>query len=117
MAVGAVASEVRMKVRWITTAGGLAMGLALAWSQQAPLPPSEEVQGSPMYRLFPRDHIPAIFEPEFVFGEEAEAQMLPDEPVLGVFDGVDARAYSLWQLEHHEVVDDRLGGTPIAATF
>ena len=79
--------------------------------------PKKDIDGSPMYIVLPRDQIPAVFEPEFLHGEEADAQMKPDEPILGVFDGVNARAYSLWQLERHEVVDDMLGDVPIAATW
>jgi len=79
--------------------------------------PKKDIEGSPMYIVLPRDEIPAVFEPEFLHGEEADAQMKPDEPILGVFDGVNARAYSLWQLDHHEVVDDMLGNVPIAATW
>ncbi len=79
--------------------------------------PHKDIDGSPMYIVLPRDEIPALFEPEFLRGEEADAQMEPDEPILGVFDGVTARAYSLWQLNHHEVVNDMLGDVPIAATW
>ena len=79
--------------------------------------PKKDIDGSPMYIVLPRDEIPAVFEPEFLHGEEADAQMEPDEPILGVFDGVNARAYSLWQLDQHEVVDDMLGDVPIAATW
>jgi len=79
--------------------------------------PKKDIDGSPMYIVLPRDEIPAVFEPEFLQGEEADAQMEPDEPILGVFDGVNARAYSLWHLDHHEVVDDMLGNVPIAATW
>jgi Protein of unknown function (DUF3179) len=79
--------------------------------------PKKDINGSPMYIVLPRDEIPAVFEPEFLRGEEADAQMQPDEPILGVFDGVNARAYSLWQLDQHEVVDDMLGDVPIAATW
>lgn len=79
--------------------------------------PKREIDGSPMYIVLPRDEIPALFNPEFLHGDEADAQMQPDEPILGVFDGVHARAYSLWQLDQHEVVDDMLGDVPIAATW
>ena len=78
--------------------------------------PKKDIEGSPMYIVLPRDEIPAVFEPEFLRGEAADAQMEPHEPILGVFDGVHARAYSLWQLDQHEVVDDMLGDVPIAAT-
>ena len=88
----------------------------IAQSRQS-IPPSEDLEGSPLYHVLPKDQIQAIFQPEFVSGAEADAQMTPEEPILGVFDGRNARAYSIWQLDHHEVVDDRLGDVPIAVTW
>ena len=94
----------------------------VAWAcgpaqEERPQPPSDDIQGSPLIHVLARDEISAVFDPEFVSGEEADAQMHPDEPVLGVSDGTTAHAYSVWQLEDHEVVDDVLGDTPIAATW
>jgi hypothetical protein len=43
--------------------------------------------------------------------------MRDDEMVLGVFDGQQARAWSTWHLDRHEIVNDRLRETPIAATW
>ena len=73
--------------------------------------------GDPMYTLLPPGAIPAIDAPQFVTGSEADAQMLPDEPVLGLVIGEDARAYSLWQLDSHEIVNDVVGGVAVAATW
>ena len=95
----------------------LAGGAVLAAAEGPELPPSDDVQGSPLFHVIPKDEILAIYEPEFLSGAEADAQMVADEPVLGVFDGRTAHAYSVWQLEDHEVVDDVLGDTPIAATW
>ncbi len=36
--------------------------------------------------------------------------MAPDEPVLGLFDGQVAKAYSLWHLDRHEIVNDKFPG-------
>jgi len=73
--------------------------------------------GDTMYTVLPAGAIPAILEPVFLGGEEAVAQMSPDEMVLGIlFDG-EARAYSLWQLDAHEIVNDSIGGLPIAPTW
>jgi len=64
----------------------------------------------------PRDKIPAIREPVVV--KAAEATWLPDsERVLGVVIGGEARAYPLLALELHEMVNDVLGGTPIAPNY
>jgi hypothetical protein len=43
--------------------------------------------------------------------------MRDEEMILGVYDGKQARAYSTWHLDRHEIVNDRLGETPIAATW
>ncbi len=66
-------------------------------------------------QLLDRDAIPAIRDPEFV---RADSGKLADgEKVLGVVIGGEARAYPLIDLDAHEVVDDVVGGRPIAATW
>ena len=80
--------------------------------------PFELVEGEPMYTVLPPDRIPAIDEPRFVTAAEAGEAMQPDEPVLGVVGSSGtAKAYSAWQLEGHEIVNDHLDGEPIAATW
>ncbi len=73
--------------------------------------------GDPMYTLLPPDGIPAITDPTYVTGEAADKQMLDHEPVIGVASGDDAVCWSAWQLDAHEIVDDSLDGTAIAATW
>ena len=75
------------------------------------------IAGEDVYELLPVGGIPAIDDPVLVAGSEADAQMRPDEPVLGVVLGGEARAYSLWQLDAHEIVNDELAGAAIAATW
>ena len=75
------------------------------------------IGGEDVYQLLPVGAIPAIDNPEFVSGAEADRQMRPEEPVLGVVMGGEARAYSLWQLDAHEIVNDQIAGTAIAATW
>ncbi len=83
--------------------------------------PEPEVHGTfdgeLMYTVLPPNAIPAITAPEFVSGDEAEQQMLPGEPVLGVVLGGESRAYSAWQLDAHEIVNDVVGETAIAVTW
>jgi hypothetical protein len=74
-------------------------------------------EGEAMYTLLPPDAIPAITAPEYVTGEDAAAQMLAHEPVIGLAQGDDAICWSTWQLDHHEIVNDVIGTTPIAATW
>lgn len=97
----------------------LFLGFA-TFSMSADRPPAEVVAtigGDDVYSLLPVGKIPAIDDPEFLSGEEANAQMKPEEPVLGVVSGDSARAYSLWQLDAHEIVNDTFEGRPIAATW
>lgn len=65
-----------------------------------------------------KDRIPAIDRPKFASVAEAFAQGLgPDEPVISVSIAGDARAYPLRILTWHEIVNDTVGGAPIAVTF
>jgi hypothetical protein len=77
----------------------------------------DEIDGDPVYQVLEPGAIPAIVDPDFVRDSAAEAQMRADEPVLGVVIDGDARAYSLWQLDAHEIVNDRIGGRAIAVTW
>ena len=63
----------------------------------------------------PRDGIPAIDAPEFV--PVAEASLPEDEPVIGLVINGDARAYPLRILIWHEIVNDVVGGVPVAITY
>ena len=79
--------------------------------------PSVEVQGSPMFRVLPPNAIPAVDRPSFFSLAKAREQHEPAEPVLLVEVGGDVRVYSTWALSSHEVVNDRVGGVPIAVTY
>ena len=72
-----------------------------------------------MVTALPPDAIPAVTNPVFLTRKQADSRMLDDEPVLGLVDpeSGQAKAYSLWQFDHHEIVNDRLGGKPIAVTW
>ena len=65
----------------------------------------------------PRDTIPAILKPEFANVDDASAWMESDELILGVEIEGDARAYPIRILSRHEVVNDVVGGKPIAVTW
>ena len=77
----------------------------------------DTVDGDPIYRLLPPNAIPAILNPEYVSGEEADRQMQDNEPVMGLLMDGRAMAYSLWQLDAHEIVNDEVNDTPIAVTW
>ncbi len=67
--------------------------------------------------LLPRDAIPSIDNPTFYSVEEANEEYIPEELVLGVVIDGDARAYSTNLLDSHEIVNDVVGGQPIAVTW
>ena len=63
------------------------------------------------------DAIPAILQPDLVSLDEADSRMAPDEQVLGLSINGDHRAYSVPQLSRHEIVNDVVGGVPVAVTW
>ena len=65
----------------------------------------------------PKDGIPAIDQPRFVSTGAARAWLNDDEPVIVVRIDDDARAYPLQILMYHEIVNDSVGGLPVAVTF
>lgn len=96
----------------------LLSSLALWVIAQRPQPHTEQVGDGVLLTVLPPDAIPAVDNPQFVSAAEADRFLRKDEPVLGVFDGVVAKAYSLWQLDHHEIVNDSTPTFgPIAVTW
>ena len=65
--------------------------------------------------LLPFDAIPAITDPQFVFANAAKLDA--DAPVIGVTFNGESRAYSLYLLNGHEIVNDVVGGQNIATTW
>ncbi|PSQ94952.1 MAG: hypothetical protein BRD51_06135 [Bacteroidetes bacterium SW_11_64_17] len=65
----------------------------------------------------PKDGIPSIDDPSFVSVGTASDWVAPEEPVIAFEHNGTARAYPLKILTHHEIVNDRIGGTPVAVTF
>jgi hypothetical protein len=72
----------------------------------------------PAYTVFARAQpLPAINNPVFLPADQADRVMKPDEPVIGLRFGTEARAYSLWQLERNIVVNDRIAGRAIVVVW
>ena len=65
--------------------------------------------------LLPFDAIPAITDPRFA--PATAAKLDPDAPVIGVTFNDESRAYSLYLLNGHEIVNDVVGGQKIATTW
>jgi len=75
------------------------------------VPREQVVAGGP-----PRDGIRSVDAPEFVAAAQAR-WVQGTTPVLGVATNGAARAYPIHLLEYHQVVNDTLGGVPIAVTY
>ena len=64
-----------------------------------------------------RDGIPAILKPDMISADFAALMMDPNERVLGLSINGDHRAYPLNMLSRHEIVNDTVGGKPVAVTW
>ena len=95
----------------------------LSTSSETLVVPSEEGEGIASGRqleivtLLGFDAIPAILDPKLVTASEAESDMDPDEQVLGLSINGEHRAYSIRLLSRHEIVNDVVGGVPVAVTW
>ncbi len=75
------------------------------------VPREEILSGGP-----PKDGIPAILKPGFIPPEQADF-LTPDDQIIGVRVRGEVKAYPIKILNWHEVVNDTIGGIPIAVTF
>jgi len=65
----------------------------------------------------PKDGIPAISDPQFI-RVAGETGIEDREPVMTLeLDGAEPRAYPIRYLMWHEIVNDVVGGVPVAVTF
>lgn len=72
----------------------------------------EIISGGP-----PKDGIPALSDPSFV-AVDAVTGIAGNEPVIAVeIEGAVPRAYPIRYLTWHEIVNDTVGGVPVAVTF
>jgi hypothetical protein len=94
----------------MTTKASLLSAVLLAAGTTVP------TQSPQLEPVLPRDAIPSIDKPTF---EAASTTRSLDthEPVLGIVGEREQRAYSTWQLDRHEIVNDVFEGTPIAVTW
>ena len=68
-------------------------------------------------QVLPRDAIPAINHPLFESVAEADRYLADNELMIGLVGESEQRAYSTWQLDSHEIVNDVFEGRPIAVTW
>lgn len=75
------------------------------------VPLDEILSGGP-----PKDGIPSIDDPQFLVASEVE-EIADEEPVIRLEINGDVRAYPLRVLTWHEIVNDTVGGRPVAVTY
>ncbi len=73
----------------------------------------EPYHGVIQYRA--TDAKPAILEPEFV--EAHQTVIAGGTKVIGIFIAGEARAYPLFILNNHQIVNDEVGGIPLSASW
>lgn len=84
--------------------------------QRRDLPQLKELDGDRVHSFLGPDRIPAIDAPQWVSAADADF-MAEDEAVVGVIYEGQAKAYSLWHLDRHEIVNDWFGQVPVAVTW
>ena len=67
--------------------------------------------------ILSRDSIPAIDNPTFLSSGEASSHLSGDEFVIGLSIADEQRAYPTAFLSSHEIVNDVVGGVPVAVTW
>ena len=81
-------------------------GVRLAGDRTAPIVP-----------VVPRDLISAVFDPVHIRAAEVGEQVGEASLIIGVAIGSESVAYSVSHLSSREIVNDTVGGTPIAVTW
>jgi len=67
--------------------------------------------------LLKRNQISPLNQPQYISKAEANKRMNGMQPVIAVEINGEARAYPLSMLSYHEIVNDRLGDTPICISY
>jgi hypothetical protein len=67
--------------------------------------------------LMERDGIPPIDEPKFWNKNNGDKVYFEHEPVIAIEIEGEAKAYPLSVLMFHEIVNDKIGGVPVTATY
>ena len=68
-------------------------------------------------QILPRDAIPAIDDPQFESVAAADRYLANNELMIGLVGATEQRAYSTWQLDTHEIVNDIFEGRPVVVTW
>jgi hypothetical protein len=79
--------------------------------------PGEEPRTYRIVTVLSKDGIPAILDPTLVSAQEVGTDLRDNELVLALSLNGDSRAYPISTLSRHEIVNDVVGGVPVAVTW
>ncbi len=97
-------------------AGITYLALALWALVNGPAAWAADLRPEEIVTVLPKDAIPAILSPSFEEGNKV-SWLRGKDLVVGVEIGGDSRAYPVPTLSRHEIVNDIVGGRPIAVTW
>ena len=80
-------------------------------------PDGEKERVLEIHTILPKDGIPSIDNPSFLNASEASEQMGGQDLVIGLSINGEHKAYSTAFLSSHEIVNDTVGGMPVAVTW
>lgn len=86
-------------------------------TEMAAIGDEREPQELKIVTLLGFDAIPAILDPKFATFDTARLWMGEREQVLGLSINGENKAYSIPLLSRHEIVNDTVGGVPVAITW
>ena len=70
-----------------------------------------------IHDILPKDGIPSVDNPEFLNAVEASAQIGQQDLVIGLSLNGEHKAYPTAFLSSREIVNDTIGGVPVAVTW
>lgn len=116
---GLIITALLVMALMIVTKAGLASSYPRHWDEEWPktdfqtksINLDEVFAGGP-----PKDGIPSIDDPAFIPVAQ-DTKTAPTEPVIGLVVNGEAKAYPLRILMWHEIVNDEIGGLPVAVTY
>ena len=80
-------------------------------------PDGEKERELEIIDILPKDGIPSVDNPEFLDASAASTQIGQQDLVIGVSLNGEHKAYSTAFLSSHEIVNDTVGGVPVAITW
>jgi hypothetical protein len=83
---------------------------------QSATPGADPIRADEVVTVIPQDAKTALVGPAYLAAAQAPDIQLSEE-VIGVVINGDARAFPLATLNVHEIVDDVIGGQPVAVTW